>query len=268
MTLLVAALCLLQSDVFPVPPPAFAADTVHFPSAAEDHISLTGALTRPSGDGPFPAVVFMPGCDGGLSDIDQHYLGYFQQGGYVVLDLDENGSRHVGNVCSNPEKALPALEMTKDAVGAHAYLRSLSYVDAKRIAIIGWSWGGSAALIASNKGFAASVSMPDDSFRATIAFYPVFCGYLVQYATETRVPLLILIGEADDWASASRCVQGVKATQQNGQPVTIQTFPGAMHAFDTIGRAVVYQGHHLAPDPSAAAAARTAVQGFLSDNMK
>jgi len=262
MAVLVATLGLLQSNGFPVPSPAFAADTVHFPSAADDHLSLTGALTRPSGAGPFPAVVFLPGCDGNLGGITEHYLGYFQQQGYVVLALDENGSRHVGNVCSNAQTALPLLEIAKDAVGAHAYLRSLSYVDANRIAIIGWSWGGSGALVASFKGLSS-----DDSFRAAVAFYPQ-CAYLVKFAKSERIPVLILIGQADDWASPSECSQGVQASQQNGQPVTMQTFPGAVHAFDTVDKASVYLGHHIAPDASAAAAARTAMQSFLSDNMK
>jgi len=262
MILLAATLALLQSNTFPAPSPAFAADTVQFPSAADDHASLTGALTRPSGAGPFPAVVLLPGCDGALSGISEHYLGYFQQQGYVVLALDENGSRHVGNVCSNAETALPILEIAKDAVGAHAYLRSLNYVDANRIAVIGWSWGGSGALVASFKGLTS-----DDAFRAAVAFYPQ-CAYLAKYATSARIPVLILIGGSDDWALPTECAQAVQASVQNGQPVTMQTFPGAVHAFDTVDKASIYLGHHIAPDPSAAAAARTVMQSFLSDNMK
>jgi dienelactone hydrolase len=265
--LIVVVVSLFGIGVLPPPTPAYAADRVQFPSANSDHMTMTGELTRPSGTGPFPAVVFLPGCDGGLDDINQHYRGFFQHQGYVVLFVDENGSRHVGNVCSHSEGTLPLLRIATDAVGAHAYLRSLSYVDANRIALIGWSWGGTAALVASNKGLAPSTGAPNDSFRAVVSFYPQ-CGYLVKYAEDARVPVLILIGQGDDWASPSECSQGVQASQQNGQPVSMQTFPRAVHAFDTSSRTIVYLGHHLAYDATAANAARTAMMSFLGENLK
>ena len=49
--------------------------------------------------------------------------------------------------------------------------------------------------------------------------------------------------------------------------MTLQTYPGALHASDIAERPIVIQGHHLAPDPAAADAARATLTSFLSDNM-
>lgn len=229
---------------------------------------MTGYLTHPDGSGPFPAVVLISGCDGDMKPLDAHVTAFVAQG-YVALALDTHGSRHAGNVCGDPN-GLPELLQAKDAIGAHAYLRSLSYVDANRIAIVGWSQGGGVALYASNKALAKFIgAAPDEGFRAAVAFYPP-CGYLEKYAKDERVPLLILIGESDDWTPADSCKNGAQLSQQNGQPVTIQTFPGAGHAFDEqrFTNPVVFQGHHLAYNPSAAAAAESAMTSFLQENLK
>jgi dienelactone hydrolase len=45
-------------------------------------------------------------------------------------------------------------------------------------------------------------------------------------------PLLILVGEADDWTPAEPCRKLTEAAQKAGYPVTIKIYPGAHHAFD------------------------------------
>jgi len=46
-------------------------------------------------------------------------------------------------------------------------------------------------------------------------------------------PLLILIGEKDDWTPADPCEALTKAAQAAGYPVTLKVYPGAYHAFDS-----------------------------------
>jgi dienelactone hydrolase len=49
----------------------------------------------------------------------------------------------------------------------------------------------------------------------------------------TPAPLLILIGEADDWTPAADCRALAEAAGRAGQPVAIKTYPGAHHSFDS-----------------------------------
>jgi len=46
-------------------------------------------------------------------------------------------------------------------------------------------------------------------------------------------PLLILIGDKDDWTPAEPCRRLTEAAQQAGYPVTIKIYPGAHHSFDS-----------------------------------
>ena len=46
-------------------------------------------------------------------------------------------------------------------------------------------------------------------------------------------PVLILIGDKDDWTPAEPCRQLTAAARAAGYPVTIKIYPGAHHAFDS-----------------------------------
>ena len=46
-------------------------------------------------------------------------------------------------------------------------------------------------------------------------------------------PLLILIGENDDWTPAEPCRKLTEVAQQAGYPVALKVYPGAHHSFDS-----------------------------------
>jgi dienelactone hydrolase len=46
-------------------------------------------------------------------------------------------------------------------------------------------------------------------------------------------PVLILIGEKDDWTPAAPCRKLTDAAQEAGYPVTIKVYPRAHHSFDS-----------------------------------
>ena len=83
---------------------------------------------------------------------------------------------------------------------------------------------------------------PAPGFRAAVAFYPG-CIALSQAkdAYHPYAPLLILIGEADDWTPAAPCVELAAKTKAGGDPVEIVTYPGAHHGFDRINLPVRYR---------------------------
>jgi dienelactone hydrolase len=46
-------------------------------------------------------------------------------------------------------------------------------------------------------------------------------------------PVLILIGELDDWTPAAACRKLTEAAQAAGHPVAIKVYPDAHHSFDS-----------------------------------
>ncbi len=87
------------------------------------------------------------------------------QKGYIVVSVDGRGTGARGEKFRKVTyKNLGKFE-TIDQIEAAKYLQSLSYVDAKRIGIFGWSYGGYMSTSCILKG--------NDTFKAAIAVAPV-----------------------------------------------------------------------------------------------
>ena len=86
-----------------------------------------------------------------------------------------------------------------------------------------------------------------------------------------NAPLLILIGEADEWTPAARCQEMVRQSAQWGTTtahgVTLQVYPGAHHGFDGDLPLGSYAGHTCERNPEVAAHAETEVKRFLAHHL-
>jgi dienelactone hydrolase len=199
-------------------------------------------LITPQGSGPFPAVVVMHACNG-VTDNTRRWASRLVSWGYAALVVDSFRSRGLSSVCGNG-RALPPSVRAHDAIEAKNYLRSLPNIAKARIGLIGFSHGANAALAAS--------TLPGAAFGAVVAFYPLCTGSPPSNA-------LILIGGADDWTPASRCVDGAGTN--------LKVYPGATHAFDAPRPERTYLGHRLAYDAAAAADAIERTHRFLSSRL-
>ncbi|MBL8690277.1 MAG: dienelactone hydrolase family protein [Rhodospirillaceae bacterium] len=235
-------------------------------------ISPTGASDRfpailltPEGAGPFPAVVIMHDCSGlgpRSSGAPRRWGEDLVAQGYVVIIADSFSPRDLPNgVCNEaPERLRTASHYVRvaDAYGALDFLRTLPIVDGKRVGIMGGSHGGSstlASMVDPGDARTAQALAKRDGFAAGIALYPS-CGQRFGTWSVTRAkgnrgpvtgyagvyrpiaPLLILAGEADDWAPAEPCVRMAEAARALGLPLEIKVYPGAHHAFDSASRVV------------------------------
>ena len=114
-------------------------------------VTLTGTLTLPQGDGPFPAVVLVSGS--GMQNRDEELLGhkpflvladYLTRHGIAVLRYDDRGMEN-GVVVANPGPSITeatTMDYADDAEAMFNYLRKHKKIDAKRIGIVGHSEGG------------------------------------------------------------------------------------------------------------------------------
>lgn len=202
-----------------------------------DDGQLDAVLYRPAGPGPFPAVVALHGCgglwrdNGTLSTRHSDWGERFAAAGFLVLMPDSYGSRKLGSQCGVKELTVRASrERVADATAARHWLQKRDDVRKADISLLGWSGGGSTILAAVRTDRRPADSGPD--FSRAIGFYPS-CRQQSESATfSARVPLLLLMGDADDWTPPATCDLLAKAARKRGENVELVLYPGALHDFD------------------------------------
>jgi dienelactone hydrolase len=241
---------------------AAAAEDVTFKSTQKwdgETLTLTGKLWKPSGNGPFPTIVMLHGCSNTEKALVYFniWANRFADWGYVSLLVDSFGPRGKTQICDQLDYISTTVR-TQDAYDAKSYLQKLAFVNGNNISIVGWSHGGITALQVATRLNEAS------PFNAVVAFYP-YCPLLLP---SHNTPLLILIGEKDDWCPAARCSNMVLTEKDNKHEVVLKVYPDASHAFDFEGIDMINQGHILKYDPKATADAAIQIKGFLAKHVK
>jgi len=147
----------------PKPPYPYREEEVTFINTVEN-FSLTGTLTLPQGEGPFPAVVLISGS--GQQDRNETVFmhkpflvlaDHLTRNGIAVLRYDDRG---VGKSKGNAIKAT-SLSFADDAEAAVNYLMQRSEINVKKTGLAGHSEGGLIApIVASrNRNIAFIVSL-------------------------------------------------------------------------------------------------------------
>jgi hypothetical protein len=128
----------------PVPPFRYDSKDVRY-SNADKSIQFGATVTRPFGNGPFPAVVLITGS--GPQNRDEELLGHkpfaviaddLTRRGFLVLRADDRG---VGQSTGDRTNAT-SKDFAEDAIAALDYLRSLPEVDKNKLGLLGHSEGG------------------------------------------------------------------------------------------------------------------------------
>jgi dienelactone hydrolase len=242
------------------------ATVVEFETPLAASLPLQGVLRQPNTAGPSPAVILLHSCNGNWRRLDERWGKRIASWGYVTLTVDSFGPRGIKTACGGG-----SVDLAFDAYRALAYLARQSSVDASRVAVVGFSLGGWLALTSVERGAVEKSSA--NKFRAAVAFYPPCLGF----QDDMTVPVLVLIGERDDWALATECRNmvegrddyGVSRRKGDGVPMRLIVYPGAAHAFDApqLGTPVQFLGHHLEFSQSATDQATDAMREFLHEKI-
>jgi dienelactone hydrolase len=226
--------------------------------------AIGGALFKPPGAGPFPAVVYMQGCSGIdgplLRAVNKTTTDHLLAKGVAILIVDPFTPRkESGGVCANlgdREKAIPYFSRgSNDILGALKVLEAMPDIDTKHIFLQGYSYGAIASLFATETKNSANHA----KVAGVIAYYP-FC----YDGVDPSVPVLVLIGEKDDWTPAAKC-QAVKGKTN----FEVVVYPGATHVFNEPSeKPRDFLGHHLVYDEKATQDALQRADAFMAAHMK
>jgi dienelactone hydrolase len=190
-------------------------------------------IYRPEGAGPFPAVLLLHGCLG-VRAKDTRWAEELRELGYVALVVDSMTGRGLTTldqrrgVCQG--MALWGGTRAADVATSLAYLRTLPYVDAARLGVVGFSHGAWAAL-----DFLA-VASDDDvrGLRGVVGFYP-YCGVASRarwWGWHVDVPTLLLLAAEDKIVSSDQCRSLAEREASSGRPIALTVYPEVGHAFD------------------------------------
>lgn len=240
-------------------------------------VALLGHWFPATQAGARPAVVLLHGCGGAYNTQGQldvrmrRHSTLLNAEGWHVLVLDSLTPRGEKELCTQKigRRAVTQTDRRRDALGALQWLAARPDVDAARLALLGWSNGGSTVLAATNK----RRSEPGTSAkpRAAVAYYPG-CESDLKRGYTAAAPLLLLVGGSDDWTAPGPCVE---LAQRAG--VQIEVYSGAYHGFDgsaplRLRRDVPNgvnpgQGVHVGGDPVAGPLARQRLLEFLREQL-
>lgn len=244
------------------------AQTVRFPSVAVGNVpagpEISGWLDKPSGPGPFPAIMLAHTC-GGVSEHTGVWGRLLASWGYVTLAPDSFGPRGEKSVCGRGRVVTGQMRVA-DIAGALDWLNAQPFVRKNDIGLIGHSHGGWTVM----RSVQANFGLAQRGLRAAVAYYPA-CS--AQFDRNVAVPTLILIGDKDDWTPAEDC----RRLQAAGfaQPALVKAiyYPNAYHSFDNraANRTITVadgKSHHLAYDPAAGPDAEARTRAFFDKHLK
>ena len=224
--------------------------------------AIAGALFKPPGAGPFPAVVYMSGCDGvdtpAARALQKALVDHLQSKGVATLIVDPFTPRGELEGCAGGDAAHGG----KDALAALNVLKAMPDVDAKHIFLQGYSWGATSSLSAIDT---KNIASHDARVAGVIAYYP-YC----YEGVDPSVPVLVMIGDKDDSTPAVRCQSAAGKSD-----FEVVVYPGATHAFnmpgisDLIEHRMHYdEVHHMAYDEKATRDAEQRADAFMAAHMK
>lgn len=188
---------------------------------------VSGVLSVPAGTERVPAVVLSHSAGGVSRDRDFAWAERFTSAGMAVFVVDSFTSRGVKDFANQPSFAASVA----DVYAALRLLMTHPRIDPARVALMGFSRGGTVALTAALDPVRRTGAPDGERFAAHVALYPG-CNTRYLAAKITGAPMLILLGGADDQAPPEPCQRYGEWFRNMGAEIKVVTYPGAHHLFD------------------------------------
>lgn len=206
-------------------------ETVFYPSGK---LKIEAYVFKPEGAGPFPVVIYNHGSRAGHEREERPfaYVGeMLARSGYVVVVPerrgygksdgatfseavgDDRGSRFVARV----------QEETDDMLAGVEFVKTLPYADTKRMAVMGWSFGGIVSVFGASRSTAFRAVVDQAGGALTWDHSPAMRSALKEAAGKIRVPLLGMVAENDRTTESVRAV--VREAEAHGAAAKLIVYP-------------------------------------------
>jgi dienelactone hydrolase len=219
--------------------------------------NLSGTLEFPQGaaSNSLPLVVLLHGS-AGPGYRSRTWANYFLDNGYATFRLDYYTLRGLTQGGQGGPKA------AEDVYSALSVLKTHPRVDTSRIAIMGFSRGGTITARSMN------YSADETGGVHPAAFIMLYGGCEGTFFSSDSpdVPILFLVGADDDLVPATACESAMELGQSYDKDVRTVVYPNAYHGFDdNASRTVSFGGSsvRMQPDSDVTAKARVEVLGTL-----
>jgi len=194
-------------------------------------VPVDAVLTLPKNpSGKVPAAIILHG----ISGIGAHYsqVAEMLNGmGMAALVIDSYATRDVKAVSEATRKS-PYSYRVADAYAGLKLLSTHPAIDPNRIALIGYSAGGAVMLLSvSGQARRATVGDGGPRFAAYVGYYP-HCAVQYRSPEAPGVPMLMLLGGADNITPPQICQTYGDRLKAKGADLKVVVYPGAHHAFD------------------------------------
>ncbi len=179
--------------------------------------------------------------------------------GYAVVFPDSLTPRGEKELCTQRmgQRAVGQVHRRADALAAVAWAAAQPWTPGQRVALLGWSHGGSAVL-GSTDARRADVTAQAVRPAVAVAFYPG-CSAALQAGYRPSTRLVLMLGEKDDWTAPGPCVELGRAAKAE-----VNLYAGSYHDFDNpVGKVRLRhdvpngvnpgQGVHVGANPQARA---------------
>jgi len=190
----------------------------------------SGQLRIAQGLGRLPVIVLQHGSGGMGANIEM-WSKEFNAIGVSTFALDGFTGRGLTEV-STKQALLGRLNFILDIYRGLDVLAHHPRVDPQRVALMGFSRGGQAALYASLRRFHQMWNKSGIEFAAYVPFYPDCATSFVSDTEVADRPIRIFGGTLDDYDPINRCKPYVEQLKAAGHDVILTEYPNAPHSFD------------------------------------
>ena len=194
-------------------------------------MTLAGELRIPQpGNDKLPAIVLLQPSGGFGSNLNR-WLPELNGMGIATFALDSFAGRGIVSTTIDQDQ-LARFAMMFDAYRALELLAKHPRIDARRIALIGFSRGGQSALYASMKRFQKMYTPAGLEFAAYLPFYAICNTTFIDDTDVSEKPIWQFHGSADDYNPVAPCRSYFERLRSAGKDAVLSEYPNAQHVFD------------------------------------